>query len=53
MHSPHQYRRKITAQINIHDILGMPVHDSIAEIEAFEIGHCGGLDLLREPEVPT
>lgn len=46
-------REKTTSQTNVHDILGMPVHDSVSEIEAFEVGYCGGLDLLREPEVST
>jgi hypothetical protein len=29
-----------------HDVFGMPVHDSIFEVEPFEIGYSGCLDLF-------
>lgn len=30
-------------KMHLHDILGMPVHDSIFQVEALEIGNCCSL----------
>lgn len=45
--------RRDSSCIDVHDILWVPVHDGVPEIETFEIGDCGGLDLLGEAEVTT
>lgn len=43
----------MNGESDVHDVLGMPVHDSVSEIETLEIAHCGSLDLFRKPKVST
>jgi hypothetical protein len=38
---------------NIHDILRMPIHHSILEVETFDISHRGRFHLLGESKVTT
>lgn len=35
----------------LHDILGMPIHHRILQIESFQVGDAGGLYFLREAKV--
>jgi hypothetical protein len=37
----------------LHDVLGMPIHYRILEIESFQIGDPSGFDLFREAKVAT
>jgi hypothetical protein len=37
----------------LHDVLGMPIHYRILEIESFQIGDPGGFDFFREAKVAT
>ena len=37
----------------LHDILGMPIHHRVLEIESFQVGNSGGLYFLWEAKVAT
>ena len=37
----------------LHDVLGMPIHHRVLEIESFQVGNSGGLYFLWEAKVAT
>jgi len=37
----------------LHDVLGMPIHHRVLEIESFQVGNSGGLYFLWEVKVAT